>query len=82
MMVRMHVVAVQVEIPDNIRCHLGRWGHTTTTITHAEGLEEVLMFGGSVRLYEVDWEVKTDEGCSSLVVPMFFIFGKSNSSWI
>ena len=34
------------------------------------------MFGGSTRLYEVVWEVKTDESYSSLAAPMSFVFGK------
>ena len=40
------------------------------------------MFGGSTRLYEVVWEVKIDEGYSSLAIPMSFIFGEWNSSCI
>ena len=71
-------IIIQIEIPDNIRSQilLGRWGHTATTITHCEGLEEMFMFGGCPGYYEFVWKVKRDQNYPRIAGPISFIFGE------
>ena len=76
MMTIMHLLE-QVKLKNSdYQRFFGRWGHTATTINHSEGLEEVIIYGGSPGYYEVTWEVYKKEDFLRMAYPASLIFGE------